>query len=152
MRSLGGFAWLPIDKKASSFYKTTRFKLWGVGPALPTFIHLHSCGFTIATFQAAYVFSCSMIINSSPLGPPVTVGPPLLAWYVSVLLSGRGIWCLESLVGFGPASNPVQGPFTLLLTGLPLFAYAFSSACLWLHYPFSHYSPSSSIVDDFKCS
>ena len=115
-------------------------------------IHLHSCGFTVATFEAAYVFSCSMIINSSPLGPPVTVGPPLLAWYVSVLLSGRGIWCLESLVGFGPASNPVQGPFTLLLTGLPLFAYAFSSACLWLHYPFRHHSTRSSVVDDFQCS
>ena len=54
-----------------------------------------------------------MIINSAHLGPAVMVGPLLLAWYVSVFLCGRGIWCLEGLVGLGPASTPVRGPFAL---------------------------------------
>ena len=53
-------------------------------------IYSHPCGFIVATFEAARIFCCSMIIYSDPTGHAVTMGHPLMAWYVFVLFSGVG--------------------------------------------------------------
>ena len=110
-------------------------------------IYLHPGGFIVATFKAARVFCCSMIVCSYPTGHAVMLGHLLLAWYVFVLFSGRGFWCLEGLVGLGPASTPVRGPFALQAPwragsggcrsqGCQGYPYAFDSYCPWLHHSF----------------
>ena len=90
------------------------------------------------------------------------VGRPPPVWYVLVLFSGRGFWCLEGLVGLVPPPPLFAGPSpSKHLGGLGLVVAAHRAVrdtprhlahiARGSTILSRHHSPSLSIVEEFKC-
>lgn len=125
--SISWHPWQVSQSQLSHWNSNGSCKEWHPGPSDSStraldkhhllVIYSHPCGVVVATFEAARIFCCLLIVYPDPTGHVVTVGLPLLVWYASILFSGFGFWCLEGLVGLGPASTPVCGPFALQALG-----------------------------------